>query len=56
MNREQDGMRPEPFFAQPKVEKLVQRGPRRYFLVGKTADGRPVEIRLSAVKFESGRS
>jgi hypothetical protein len=36
---------------QPKAEKLVRRGPRRYFLLGKTPDGRPVEIRLVAGAF-----
>jgi hypothetical protein len=35
----------------PKVDKLVRRGPRAYFIVGNKPDGSPVEIRLTAVSF-----
>jgi hypothetical protein len=42
----------KPIFVQPKVEKLVRRGPRDYFIIGKKPDGSPVEIRLSAVSFQ----
>jgi hypothetical protein len=39
----------KPIFVQPKVEKLVRRGPRDYVIIGKKSDRSPVEIRLSAV-------
>ncbi len=39
----------KPFFVQAKAEKLVRRGPREYFLVGKKPDGREVEAQLTAV-------
>jgi hypothetical protein len=41
----------KPIFVQPKSEKLVRRGPRKYFIVGKKPDGSPVEIRLTAGSF-----
>ena len=44
-------MRRKRFWAQPKAEKLIRRGPHHYVIVGKTPEGRPVEIRLSPVKF-----
>jgi hypothetical protein len=41
----------KPIFVQPKAEKLVRRGPRKYFIVGKKPDGSSVEIRLAAGSF-----
>ena len=53
---------PGPFFYQPDpdkrffvaatAEKLVRRGPRKYFMVGRKPDGGEVEVRLGAVTFE----
>jgi hypothetical protein len=40
-----------PFFVQPKAEKLVRRGPREYYIVGRRPDGSAIETRLSAVSF-----
>jgi hypothetical protein len=55
---EEGDVHPSPFFYQPdprkaffvpaKPEKLVRRGPRHYFMVGKKPDGREVEVRLTA--------
>ena len=42
---------PEPWFVQPKFEKLVRRGPREYVIVGKQHDGEPIEVRLSPASF-----
>jgi hypothetical protein len=36
---------------QPKLERLVRRGRREYIMIGKKADGGPVEIRLGAASF-----
>jgi hypothetical protein len=48
-------MHPHPkkpwILVQPRAEKLVRRGPRKYFLVGKKPDGSRVEIRLTAGSF-----
>jgi hypothetical protein len=41
----------KPFFAAAKAEKLVRRGAREYFMLGKKPDGSPVEIRLTAGSF-----
>ena len=41
----------KPFFVPAKAEKLVSRGPREYFLVGRTPDGNEVEARLTSVTF-----
>jgi hypothetical protein len=41
----------KPFFVAVKGEKLVRRGPREYFMLGKKPDGSPVEIRLTAGSF-----
>jgi hypothetical protein len=40
-----------PFFVPAKAEKLVRRGPRHYFMVGKKPDGSSVEVRLTAGSF-----
>jgi hypothetical protein len=40
-----------PFFVQPKGEKLVRRRPCEYFIIGRTPDGRPIEIRLTPFTF-----
>lgn len=37
----------------PKVDKLVRRGPGRYFLVGRSADGSPVETGLRPASLEA---
>ncbi|HVD26517.1 MAG TPA: hypothetical protein VNB86_11050 [Gaiellaceae bacterium] len=42
----------KPFFVCAKPTKLVRRGRREYFMLGKKADGAEVEIRLSAGRFE----
>lgn len=57
----EEGDAPSPFFYQPdpqkaffvpaKAEKLVRRGARQYFMVGRMPDGREVEVRLSAGGF-----
>jgi hypothetical protein len=41
----------KPFFAQPKVERLIRRGPRDYFILGRKPDGRLIETRLGALTF-----
>ena len=61
VSREDDDIYPGPFFyqpdpgkllfVQPKGEKLVRRGRSEFFLVGKTPDGRQVETRLTAGRF-----
>ncbi|HEY3051257.1 MAG TPA: hypothetical protein VGJ40_05970 [Gaiellaceae bacterium] len=38
----------KPFFVAAKAERLVRRGPRNYFMVGKKPDGSAVEVRLTA--------
>jgi hypothetical protein len=55
---------PDSFFFQPdpakgvfvaaKPEKLVRRGPREYYLVGRKPDGRLVEARLTTARFQFG--
>jgi hypothetical protein len=58
-----DEHEPEPFLYQPdpareyyvqaKGERLERRGPRRFFIVGKTHDGRAAESQLAGgVTFE----
>ena len=42
----------KPFFVCAKPTKLVRRGRREYFMLGKKPDGAEVEIRLSAGRFE----
>lgn len=39
--------REKPFFVPAKAEKLVRRGSRDYFMVGKKPDGSAVEVRLT---------
>jgi hypothetical protein len=48
-----DPQRREPYFVQPKVEKLVRRGPREYVMVGTKPDGEPIEVRLAPASFRS---
>jgi hypothetical protein len=40
-----------PFFVPAKAERLVRRGSRNYFMVGKKRDGSAVEVRLTAGSF-----
>ena len=42
------------FWVQPKMEKLVRRGPREYFLVARTPDGHEVETRLTSATISMG--
>jgi len=54
---EEGYVHPGPFFFQPdprtrlfapaKAERLIRRGPRRYFMVGRKPDGGSVEVRLA---------
>jgi hypothetical protein len=41
----------KPVFVAAKAEKLVRRGAREYFMVGRKPDGREVEIRLTSGSF-----
>jgi hypothetical protein len=41
----------KPIFVPAKAEKLVRRGAREYFMVGRKPDGREVEIRLTSGSF-----
>jgi hypothetical protein len=41
----------KPFFVPARAEKLVRRGPREYFMVGRKPDGHEVEVRLTAGTF-----
>ncbi len=41
----------EPHYVAAKAEKLVQRGPREYYLVGRKPDGTQVEARLTNLSF-----
>ena len=43
--------RGKPFFVPAKAERLVRRGSRDYFMVGKKPDGSAVEVRLTAGSF-----
>ncbi len=43
----------KPFFVPARPEKLVRRGPREYFIVGRKPDGSEVEARLTSVTFEA---
>ena len=43
--------RQKPFFVPAKAEKLVRRGSRHYFMVGRKPDGSAVEVRLTAGSF-----
>ena len=64
MRFEEGGGCPSPFYFQPdpkkpyvvaaRAEKLVRRGAREYFMVGRKPDGRTVEVRLTtgAVRME----
>ena len=61
----EDDVHPGPFFYQPdpnkpcfaaaRAERLVRRGPREYFMVGRKPDGREVEVRLMPLTFTMGR-
>jgi hypothetical protein len=41
----------KPLFVVARAEKLVRRGPREYFMVGRKPDGREVELRLTSGTF-----
>jgi hypothetical protein len=41
----------KPVFAAARAEKLVRRGAREYFMVGRRPDGREVEVRLTSGSF-----
>jgi hypothetical protein len=41
----------KPIFAAARAEKLVRRGAREYFMVGRRPDGREVEVRLTPGSF-----
>jgi hypothetical protein len=46
----------KPFFVSAKAEKLVCRGPREYYMVGKMPDGSEAEAQLTAVRWDELRS
>ena len=64
MPGDEDDIDPGPFFVrpdaekafwvQPKIERLVRRGPREYFLVARAPDGREVATRLTSATISMG--
>jgi hypothetical protein len=43
----------KPFFVPARPERLVRRGPRAYFMVGRKPDGSEVEARLTPITFKT---